>query len=52
MQEGRNSNVVQEGRNSNEVQGSSEEADGCVVQKGVDGSEKDGLEAGVHNSEE
>ena len=24
----------------------------CVVQKGVDGSEKDGLEAGVHNSEE
>ena len=49
VQEGRKSNVVQEGRNSNVVQGNREEENGYVVRKGVDGREKDGLQAGVHN---
>ena len=44
--------MVQEGRNSNVMQGNSEEDDGCVVLEGVDGREKDGLQSGVHNSED
>ena len=52
LQEGRNSTAVQERKNSCVVQGNSEEEDGCVVREGVDGREKDGLQAGVHNSEE
>lgn len=50
MREGRNSNVVQEGINSNVMQG--REDDRGVVQEGVDGREKDGVQVGVHNSEE
>lgn len=52
VQERRSGNVVQEGRSSKVVQGNSEEEDECVAREGVDGREKDGLQAGVHNSEE